>query len=468
MNRASRASVALRVVADLLIVGTSFVAAYSLRFRFGWLAAVDVEPPEVVDYAKALVLMVSVFLLVFRSRGLYGRLPSRGVDILERTTGAVNIGVVVVLAASFFYREFSYSRSVCLIAWALICVLLPLPRLGQLSLRRRRYARGEGLVPVLIVGSTPAALELLRRLADQRRFGVLVKGIVRTDDSPVPDTVVSLGDLGSLETIVRSAAVEEVLIPDTLERLQLFEILEVCARQNVATQIVPRIFDLFVRPGDLSELYGVPFVSAQEERLGLVSLAGKRGFDILVGGTLLLLFAPLIGLLALWIRRETSGPALFVQYRVGLGGEHFPMWKLRSMVVDAEERLSELVDLETLDQPVYKIEDDPRVTGVGRLLRRWSLDELPNLWNVVTGDMSLVGPRPEVADVVAHYDAHQRRRLKAKPGLTGLQQVEARGSVDLDERIALDVYYIRRRSFVFDLYLLLRTPWAVLSGRGAT
>ncbi len=468
MKRASRASVALWVLVDLLIVGTSFVAAYSLRFRFGWLAAVDVEPPEVVDYAKAFVLMVGVFLLVFRSRGLYGRLPARGVDILERSVGAVNIGVVVVLAVSFFYREFSYSRSVCLIAWILMCFLLPLPRLGQLSYQRRRYARGEGLVPVLIVGSTPAALELLERLAEHRRFGLEVKGVVRTDDSQVPGGVVCLGDLQSLETIVRSAGVDEVLIPDSLERLQLFEILEVCARQNVATRIVPRIFDLFVRPGDLSELYGVPFVSAREERLGLVSLAGKRAFDIVVGGLLLAIFAPVIGLLALWIRRESPGPALFVQYRVGQGGEHFAMWKLRSMVVDAEERLGDLVDLKSLEQPVYKIEDDPRVTGVGRLLRRWSLDELPNLWNVFVGDMSLVGPRPEVADVVAHYDAHQRRRLKAKPGLTGLQQVEARGSINLDERIALDVYYIRRRSFVFDLYLLLRTPWAVLSGRGAT
>jgi exopolysaccharide biosynthesis polyprenyl glycosylphosphotransferase len=468
MIRASRGSVALFALLDLLIVCVSFAVAYSLRFRYGWLAVVDVPPPEVVDYAKALAVMAGVFMLVFRSRGLYGQLPPRGIDVLEQTIGAVNVALVVVLAASFFYREFSYSRSACLLAWALICVLLPIPRLGRLSARRRGYARGEGLLPALVIGSTSAAVDLVRRLSDHRRFGLEIKGIVRTDGAEVPEGVTVLGEIEDLEAIVRDSGVGEVLISDAVERLQLFEILEVCARAAVSTRIVPRIYDLFVRPSDLSELYGVPFVAAREERLDLLSLATKRTFDLLVGSVLLLVFAPLIAVLALLVRRESPGPALFVQYRIGRAGERFAMWKLRSMVVDAEERLSELVDIAALDQPVYKFEDDPRVNRIGRLLRRWSLDELPQLWNVVRGDMSLVGPRPEVADVVAHYDAHQRRRLKAKPGVTGLQQVDARGSVDLDERIAFDVYYIRRRSFMFDLYLLLRTPWAVLSGRGAT
>ena len=145
----------------------------------------------------------------------------------------------------------------------------------------------------------------------------------------------------------------------------------------------------------------------------------------------------------------------------------FSMWKLRTMVADAEARLGELVDVEQLAQPVFKLEDDPRVTPLGRRLRRWSLDELPQLWNVVRGDMSLVGPRPEEEAVVRHYDAHHRRRLKARPGLTGLQQIEARAVVDLDERVRLDVYYLRRRTFLFDLWILSRTPRAVLRGEGA-
>jgi lipopolysaccharide/colanic/teichoic acid biosynthesis glycosyltransferase len=164
---------------------------------------------------------------------------------------------------------------------------------------------------------------------------------------------------------------------------------------------------------------------------------------------------------------QSPGPGLFAQRRVGQDGQAFLMRKLRSMVPDAEARLPDIVDVGALDQPVYKLDEDPRVFPLGRFLRRWSLDELPQLWNVVRGEMSLVGPRPEAEEVVARYDAHQRRRLKAKPGMTGLQQVHARATLDLEERIRLDVYYIRRRTFLFDLYILARTPWAVVSGHGA-
>lgn len=469
MIRISRGTAALLAALDLLTVVAAFAAAYVLRFRWGLLAVVEVEAPSVVDYAKALAAVLVVFFLVFRARGLYRDVLPRGIDVIEESFNALNVSVVIVLAASFFYREITYSRSVCLLAWGLMCVGLPIPRLLQLGARRRAYARGEGLIPAVVVGSTPAALELAERLDAPIRYGLDVKGVLATPGGEAPPAGVTvLGDLADLESVVASSGVREVLIPDTLERLQLFDVLEVCGRAGVEPRIVPRIYDLFVRAGDLTQLYGVPFVAAREQRGELLSLAAKRLFDLALGGALLLVASPLIAVLAFLVRRESPGAALFVQRRVGQDGRPFDMWKLRSMVQDAEARLSDLVDLDTLDEPVYKLEDDPRVTPIGRFIRRWSLDELPQLWNVVLGNMSLVGPRPEVADVVERYDAHQRRRLKAKPGLTGLQQVEARAAPSLNDRIALDVYYIRRRSFLFDLHLLLRTPWAVLSGRGAT
>ncbi|HBP21128.1 MAG TPA: hypothetical protein DEA08_25495, partial [Planctomycetes bacterium] len=258
----------------------------------------------------------------------------------------------------------------------------------------------------------------------------------------------------------------ELLLAHDLERLRLFELLELCERRDVEVRMVPHTIDLFITPADLTELFGVPFVAVREDRVDRLSLALKRVFDLAAASALLLVSLPVLALLALLIRRD-GGPAFFVQRRIGYGGEAFRLWKLRSMVHDAEARLKEVVDLEALDEPVYKVQDDPRVTPIGRLIRRWSLDELPQLFNVILGEMSLVGPRPEVESVVARYNAHQRRRLKAKPGLTGLQQVLARGSLDLEERIRLDVYYTRRRSFVFDLWILARTPLAVLLGRGA-
>ena len=145
------------------------------------------------------------------------------------------------------------------------------------------------------------------------------------------------------------------------------------------------------------------------------------------------------------------------------------MFKFRTMIEGAEERLGEVVDLEDLEQPAFKVENDPRITGFGKFLRRWSLDELPQLWNVLKGEMSLVGPRPEELRVVDRYDVWQRRRLKVKPGITGLQQVEARGGLsELNARVRLDVYYIRKQSLLLDAVIMLRTVWAVLRGAGAT
>jgi exopolysaccharide biosynthesis polyprenyl glycosylphosphotransferase len=468
MIRASALAVLLLVVSDLALVAAAFLTAYVLRFQLGVLALTHVEqPPSMGEYARALVVIGLVFLVVFRARGLYRALPPRGFDVLEGTLSALNLATLVVLATTFFYREFSYSRSACLIAWFLLSMALPLPRLAMLQRRRRAYRRGEGLVPALIVGANQRALSLYRRLRDHRRYGLEVRGVVTGPGEEPPEEIPTLGTTAELDQVLSGSQVREVLVPDTLDRLELLEVIEVCGQHDLPVRIVPRIYDLFVTSRDLSELYGVPFVSVREARSEWASLALKRVFDLIAGTLLLLLSLPLILLLMLIVRLESKGPALFVQRRIGQGGRPFDMWKLRSMVVDAPERLAELVDLATLDQPVYKLEDDPRVTRVGRFIRRWSLDELPQLFNVVLGSMSLVGPRPETAEVVSHYDAHQRRRLKAKPGLTGLQQIEARDSLDLDERIQLDVYYIRRRSFLFDLWLLARTPWAVIHGRGA-
>lgn len=461
------------VIVDLAVVAAAFALAYVLRFWFE-LGVVTPAPAPFEHYAEALVVVLAVFHLVLRSRGLYEHLPPRGIDVLEDASRAATLASVVVLAASFFYREVTYSRSVVLIAWGLTAVLLPAPRLLLLARRRRRWARGLDLVPAVIVGTPARARDLAARLAAHRRYGLELRGTITPGaDPPAPPPSGGdagppwLGPLRDLDLLVRRAGAREVLISDTLERLELFGVLETCEAIGVEARVVPAVYDLFTVPRDLTELHGVPFIAVRERRFELLSRAAKRAFDLVVGSLLLALAAPVIAALALLIRRETPGPALFVQRRVGEGGRPFRMWKLRSMIADAEARLPQLVDLDRLAQPVFKLEVDPRVTPLGRVLRRWSLDELPQLWNVVRGDMSLVGPRPEEEAIVARYDAHQRRRLKAKPGLTGLQQVEARAVDDLDERVRLDVYYIRRRTFLFDLWLLARTPWAVLMGRGA-
>lgn len=473
MIRAGRGEAILLGALDLLVVAATFVLAYELRFSWEVAAITDAPPPPFARYAEALGVVLVVFHLVLRSRDLYEALPPRGIDVAEETLGAVTLASLIVLAASFFQREFTYSRSVTLLAWGLLCLLLPLPRLVLQRRRRRRWARGQGLVPALILGSPRRAADLAARLANRRWFGVEVRGRVRppgeapglADPTGAP---AAAGDARDLTGALARSGARELLITDGLERLELLEALETCERVGVEARVVPEIFDLFITAHDLTELHGVPFVAIREQRFPRLSGLAKRVVDLILGVPLLLLSLPLLAALCWRIRRESPGPALFVQVRVGEGGRPFRMWKLRTMVQDAAARLPELLDVNALAQPVFKLQDDPRVTPFGRWLRRTSLDELPQLWNVVKGDMTLVGPRPEEEAIVARYDAHQRRRLKARPGLTGLQQIEARAVTDLDERVRLDVLYIRRRTLLFDLWILLRTPLAVLRGDGAT
>ncbi len=487
MKRASGESFLL-AFADLLLVALAFVVGWFLRFRVG-LGEVTRDSSPLEPYLELVVFALLIFHVVFRARGLYetGLSTSLGVQVVERTLGATMLALVIVLAATFFYRERSYSRSALPFAGAICAVLLPLPRLLLIVRRRRRRKAGLDVEPALVVARPEKARLLAFRMKDEVRFGLRIVGVLSPVPAPVsvPDGVpgaslpepveggeddagpVALGTLEDLEAVIHAHGIREVLIGDELGKEDLVRTIATCEQLDVEPRIVPSLYDLCVTANDFLDLDGVPLIAIRERRFERVSLALKRVFDAAVSLVLLALSLPLLLVCVVLVRLGSKGPAFFGQRRVGENGRVFTMWKLRSMVADAEARLREVVDVDRLREPVFKVDGDPRITGVGRFLRRTSLDELPQLWNVLKGEMSLVGPRPEEEKIVARYDQNQRRRLKAKPGITGLQQVEARGVGSLEERIRLDVIYIRRRTFVFDLWILARTVVAVLSGRGA-
>jgi lipopolysaccharide/colanic/teichoic acid biosynthesis glycosyltransferase len=193
----------------------------------------------------------------------------------------------------------------------------------------------------------------------------------------------------------------------------------------------------------------------------------KRILDLFCSLIGLILAAPVFFLAGVAIKLDSPGPVFYSQERVGLNGNSFRMYKLRTMIVDAERKVAQVLSTNPLQGPVFKIPDDPRVTRVGRFLRRWSLDELPQLWNVLRGEMSLVGPRPEESWVVAQYNDVQRLRLKIKPGLTGPMQVSGRGDLDMDERLKLELNYIQNGCILEDLKILIKSLPAIISGKGA-
>jgi exopolysaccharide biosynthesis polyprenyl glycosylphosphotransferase len=307
---------------------------------------------------------------------------------------------------------------------------------------------------------------------------VRVAGFLDLDERPARRTVLGRPVLGGRGDYVRVADERpfDVLVLaaekwadsrcfGTSERAAL---LNFCESRGMSLYLVAGAQDVAVDPREVGTFSDLPLLRLEDASLHPAYRVVKRVLD--VAGALVLLVAglPVWLAAALLVRLSGPGPVLFTQERAGLFGRTFRIVKFRTMVADAESRRDGLVDLSSLPEPVYKLADDPRVTRIGRFLRRTSLDEVPQLLNVLAGQMSLVGPRPEEQSVVARYDEQQRRRLKAKPGITGLQQVECRGCASLRRRVQWDLVYLKNQGLLLDLIILARTVGAVVRGNGAT
>jgi exopolysaccharide biosynthesis polyprenyl glycosylphosphotransferase len=310
-------------------------------------------------------------------------------------------------------------------------------------------------------------LEIARRPS----WGLRVLAYVDDRDTPVDDRipVEQVHKLYELETLLCGNVVDEALLACPRSMMAtIAPAVAVFSEAGVPVTLLSDLFGDLVPPPRVTRFGTLPALSFAPVHHGRIGLALKRCADVLGALVLLALAAPVIGLAALAIRWTSPGPVFFRQMRSGLNGHPFEMLKLRTMYVDAERRKADLIELNEMDGPVFKIAKDPRVTPVGRFLRRFSIDELPQLWNVLRGDMSLVGPRPPLPAEVSQYRNRDRRRLSMRPGLTCLWQVGGRNEVGFDDWVRLDLEYIDRWSLGSDLRILARTPSAVLRARGAS
>jgi exopolysaccharide biosynthesis polyprenyl glycosylphosphotransferase len=335
-----------------------------------------------------------------------------------------------------------------------------------------RYVRSHGFNyrSVLIVGTGKSALEMAASIDTHRYWGFKILGFVATqpgEDGQLPYPV--LGEVEDIPRIVESRYVDDVIFAVSRRDFDRMEDLFLSLQeQGIRTRFALNVFPHTRAKVDLEELAGVPLLTFSTSPNRPVQLFVKRSFDVALATLLSLVGLPVVGFVALAIKLSMGGAVLFRQTRCGLNGRSFTLYKFRTMVEDAEERQRELRHLNEMDGPVFKLRRDPRVTAVGRFLRKFSLDEIPQLWNVLRGDMSLVGPRPPIPEEVAQYQRWQRRRLAMKPGLTCLWQISGRNNLDFDRWMQLDLEYIDNWSPGLDLKILLRTIPVVLSGRGAS
>src|SRR3954447_10848083 len=423
------------------------------------------------DVAKLFwaVLFTPAWLLVLKLHGLYDndhrRIRHSTLDELPSLISASALGTIVLDGLLWLSPGGALSAKSAIIVGIGAVLACFVAR----AVLRFVWQRLTGVAIGIVIGPANLVDVVARRIATHPEARLQLVGYLSAPRDK--DRRASLPRLGSIEEISRVAReqnVERVVVAEQeMGERDVEHLIEECKAVGLGLTFLPKHYGLLGPGIELNRLAELPVLDFRFSDPPRSTLALKRGLDVLVSGMLLALLSPLLAVIALLIVVDSGTPVFFRQKRAGKEGVPFTMLKFRTMVTDAEERLAELVDLEKLDEPAFKIVDDPRITSAGRLLRRTSLDELPQLINVLGGDMSLVGPRPEEEAVVALYDERQRARLAVKPGLTGPMQVYGRGDLTFEERLAMERDYLDNLSVAGDLAILLRTPRAIVRGEGA-
>jgi Undecaprenyl-phosphate glucose phosphotransferase len=464
LHRYSEVFRTLLMVADVTLIAGAWLAAYWLRFNTGIPAPLGI--PEFRSYLLPIALIVPLWLVLFRSHGLYE--PRRTESLLTEAwaiTRATAAGVVLLIAVTFFARSYYYSRGV-VAAFSVLSPLLVIGfrsglRLGLRGLRRR----GFNLRHVLVVGSGRLAEEVIGRIHAHPEAGLRVVGVLAEHVGPVYRKVAGVSvvsDYGGLKANIQRAPVDQVIVALPREESHHLEkILRDLDDEVPNVKLVPDLMDVLTLRSSVEQLDGMPIINLRDTPMLGWAAVQKRSMDLVLSSLALVVAAPLMALIGLAIWATSGRPIFYTQERMGLDGRVFRMSKFRSMSPDAE----------TETGPVWARRGDARRTRLGALLRRFSLDELPQLWHVFRGDMSIVGPRPERPVFIEEFRREipgYMLRHKVKAGLTGWAQIHGwRGSTSLEQRIEHDIYYIQNWSVGLDLRIIAQTVFSILFTRNA-
>jgi exopolysaccharide biosynthesis polyprenyl glycosylphosphotransferase len=459
------------VAVDIGAVNLAFYLAWLARYRLG--LVVDLDPGNYVEHERYLPLQIAlslVFAFILGLRGLY-RLPraASALDDFSTIFTAAGVSVMVLFAGSTFVRYPAESRLTLIFAWVLITLLVVFGRAVCLWLIGKLHQHGIGVARTLVVGDNTVGRMIMQALAARPHLGYEVAGFLATDGDTDFGRFHRLGTPDELERVIHQEHIEQVVIAlPSASHEAIMRIVNHCRRDGVQFRLVPDLYEVSLGRLDIDTVNGIPLMGMKDHAILGVNFIMKRVIDVILSLTILVLFSWFFMPLALliWIE-DRGGSPLYGQTRVGRAGRPFVMHKFRSMRPGADRELAELLEHNEAEGPIFKMRDDPRRTRLGALMRRWSIDELPQLWNVVTGEMSLVGPRPATPREVALYEDWQLHRLDTLPGITGLWQVSGRSELGFSEQVLMDIMYIENWSLGLDLRILLRTIPAVLSGKGA-
>jgi exopolysaccharide biosynthesis polyprenyl glycosylphosphotransferase len=466
-----RALIGSLLIADILAVAGGLMLAYVIRFTLN--PGLFYVPPtsSLGKYIEIAVWLVPLWVLLFACYRLYEtELLFSGTAEYGKIVSACTMGIVAVIGFSFFWdvSVLNISRGWLLITWLMVIGSVGLERF---IIRRIVYAiraRGQLQRRTLIVGTTTEAQMLAEQVVG-RSSGMEIVGFVMTptvSGNVPPDAV--LGRLEALTELIDAYQIDDiVLVPSALTHTDVLGIVRALALHSVTVRLSPGLYEVLTTGVRVADINGVPLVTMNRFRIVGVDAFLKRTLDCVVAVGTLLALSPVMLLCAFLIRCDSSGPVIYRRGVVGQGGRRFGAFKFRTMVTDADRVLQENPALYATWQRTGKLEHDPRITRIGSLLRKTSLDELPQLFNVLRGEMSLVGPRMIAAEELERFGSWRHNLLTVKPGMTGPWQVRGRSTLTYAERVTLDMDYIRNYSIWDDIRLLAQTLPAVVRGRGA-
>lgn len=461
---------ALFVAADLAVIWLSSLAALTLRFTPELARRFGLSPlhrhAHLLGHIGFLALYSVLVVLFCSAQGLYRSLPT--FSPAQETRGVTKAAVFatgletvcIALAGISFISRFVIGYN--LVASAVL--LAGWRRLRRLHLAKT-FANGWSRRSILIVGTDAQAQAFRIHLERNRHLGYVVSGFITESESPDAGSAEVLGSISDLRAIARSHFVDEVFVSATNRETVKRTVFE-AGGIGLDVRVIPDLYDGLGWGAPVEYIGRFPVMALYQRSRPAAGLMVKRCVDVVVSAGALAVLSPLFLLLALAVKLSSPGPVIYTSERVGRKGRTFLCHKFRTMQADADALKSSLQHLNQRDRVLFKLAHDPRVTRIGRFLRKYSLDELPQLWNVLKGEMSLVGPRPPLASEIQHYELQHLRRLDMLPGITGLWQVEARNNPSFARYVALDVDYVENWSPWLDTVILLKTIAVVLAGTG--
>jgi len=469
------------ILFDGFIVSLAFFLAYFLRQHFHNFYKLDLIPSTKVvagiiasisDYLIVLFFVVLIWCVMLYLNGMYRSMRTGTLfEIVWIVIKSAFITNIAFGAFVFLFKLKFVSRGFFVIFVITSLTFILVEKIAVFSIMHRVRKQGYNYRRLLVVGTGKRAILFIKKFQDHPEWGFRILGAI--DDEPgrgiekVEDVKI-IGTLDDISKIFHRHAIDEVIF--VVPRLRLSHIenaIHICEIEGVKATVAVDLFDTKIAKSRLTEIEGIPLLTFETTVAKEWQVFVKRAVDIVMSGLGIVVLSPFFLIVATLIKLTSSGPVLFKQKRLGLNGRKFVLYKFRTMYKGADKKLSQLEALNEMGGPIFKIKKDPRVTPVGRILRKFSIDEFPQLFNVFVGHMSLIGPRPPIPKEVEQYESWHRRRLSMRPGITCLWQVSGRNKIDFNEWMKMDLEYLDNWSLWFDLKILIKTIPVVLFGIGA-